>query len=177
MQAVIVPKIRRQSKKDKVQIWLNSKVNDTSQFNVGQPFGYRPRDMYFFYKYYSDNDQDVVNSETGHYIDQKYVEKYSKHVLDVKTICEIEEDFDVKKYREAKDSISVYIPQHSNRYHTNYLFKQLVDYTTEHKLVYELPGLDNKTQVLKLVDTDFKDLFYEFCYKHTTGNTSNKKKI
>lgn len=57
---------------------------------------------------------------------------------------------DKYKYKE----IDVLIPPNSNRYHANYLFKQLVDYCQANGVDY--------------VNPNFKDIFYEFCCRYTT---------
>lgn len=169
-----------QNKRNKIQQWLNSKVNDeyilTKYDNNNNTIGYPKNeinDIYYFYKYYTEDDQDVKNSYP-YDIDNKFIEKYKKGILPINYIQNIDSDFDINKYSNMIDSIDIYIPQHSNRYHTNYLFKQLINYSDKNELFYELPNTldETKLDLLKLIDTDMKDKFYEFCYKFTTHKNS-----
>jgi len=60
-------------------------------------------------------------------------------------------------------SIDILIPPNTNRYHTNYLFKELVNYVYDNNMFYEIDKGANDV----LVDPSMKKAFYTFCYNFT----------
>lgn len=57
---------------------------------------------------------------------------------------------------------SVLIPPNTNRYHSNFLFKKLVDRCDDKKMTYQVAD-----ESFKLVDPNLKEAFYQFCFENT----------
>lgn len=150
----------------RVQQWLDSKVNDelvvgkydVERYHIGQG-EYNP-DMFDRYYNKDSGDQDVAASDTS-YITLVDTEKLHVKKLDDQLAF-------IDKSVERYEQESVLIPPHSNRWHANHLFKQLVDYCASNKLLFETEEGD----VEHLIDVNFKDAFYEFCYDNTSKHKS-----
>lgn len=175
---------------DSVQRWLNSKVSDPSIEDIDdevsclpQRYGNGSRDMEDFYCYYMDmEDQDVIATQ-----------KFERWVEPSRQLESVKESY-IKNFEGSSgwrsgtkqvrkvgipdyinalpNQIDIKIPPHTNRYHANFLFKQLVDYGVRNNLIYKIyDPKDKKWHKFPLVHPVFKDAFYNFCYRYT------KKKV
>lgn len=113
--------------------------------------------------------------------DDEDTQKYRKEEEDDKweTVTNNKsKDVGQNKHQEEDDDnsddtreIDVIIPPNSNRYHANYLFKKMVDYSIKNDQCYDIE--DPKMGIYEshiLIDPSLKDAFYAFCYnnsKHT----------
>jgi len=117
--------------------WLNKKVKDTEIETV-----------------YQDNNLPIL-------FDPDYYEYYTKYDLksdDGFITGMISLDRYVEVYKEGK----VFIPPSSNRYHCNYLYKKIINFTKKNKMYYP-----HDNGYVNLFDKKFKRRFYNFCYKYT----------
>ena len=109
--------------------------------------------------YYCDDDIDVQNSN-------KYLLKNYEM-----------SDYDVDICVDANDNIKeIYLPENTNRYFCNQLFKNIVDFVSNKKVnltcVTYVVQNNVKKQIIKtaeckIFDSSNKQNFYNFCYKHT----------
>jgi len=66
------------------------------------------------------------------------------------------------------DEINILIPHNTNRYHTNHLFKQMVDLCHHENMIYTYYNDDtNECTDVSLITPEFKSKFYEFCFKNS----------
>jgi len=75
------------------------------------------------------------------------------------------------KPEEIDEEITILIPPNTNRYHANYLFKRMVQYSINNNMYYDVedPYKDvYRTELL--VEPDIKEAFYKFCYHNTHKN-------
>jgi hypothetical protein len=144
----LLPKVC--SNKYIVQKWLDTKVSDPyirdkfTVFKYTLPPYFAESDN--FKTYYSiTDDQDVVacNKHYKNYGFYKHLDDYTDH--------------------------NILIAPNTNRYHVNYLFKQLIDHCSLNSMFVEEEDNRGKIHVLALFDKNFKDKFYEFCYNNTTN--------
>jgi len=64
--------------------------------------------------------------------------------------------------------IDIFIPPNTNRYHANYLFKKMVDFSVDNYLFYDIDDPETETQRTEiLVDPSLKEAFYAFCYTNS----------
>ena len=177
------------------ELWLNSKVDDKYVENIYDMSGIhkwnnRIHNIYNFTKYYQMNDIDMkLNNRkligSVNHMRKKFPDKF-KSDLNLVTLDRI-----IEKYREKKETewkvvkksdklkanysnipkkVDILIPQGTNRYHTNYLFKQMMDCNSGYKMRYNIPNLDNndsKYNTVELITPDFKEEFYKFCFNYT----------
>jgi hypothetical protein len=136
------------------ETWLNSLVKDPEVINSCDPYTCRlaqrktvSTDIDF---YYTPNDSDIKNS------DQDWVDLLAPDTTDPKAIT-------LKSYIETYNSKQILIKPNTNRFHANYIFKQLVDYCLVNKLTYPYDNISNKL----LVEPDLKTEFYKFCKKYS----------
>jgi len=161
------------SKRIRVQKWLDSKVNDrllltkydVEKYHIGIPLQHSTQfDLY--YKQGKNNnltpDQDVAASDSF-YTELINSHKLLKYELDDQLTFI---DSSIQRY----DSDSILIAPHCNRWHTNYLFRQLVDYCVHNELFFYTDSRNEQADSECLIDSSFKDAFYEFCYDNTTIN-------
>jgi hypothetical protein len=126
-------------------------------------------------------DKDELNNEPELLFLNYYVERYTtnenklvdyKIKRDNKWMYDNNQKQTVDKALEEKvrnvdiNEIDILIFPNSNRYHANYLFKQLVDCSDEYNMNYYLG--DVQEEKIKFIDVDFKNKFYEWCYENTT---------
>nr|QBK88858.1 MAG: hypothetical protein LCMiAC01_05400 [Mimivirus LCMiAC01] len=153
--------------------WLNSKIADPdvedlySEDGSCLPFTHHIIKLRDYNKYYTnkdkDQDQDVLAS------DDSYIQKineYNKNKENNKNNKHLEY---LDKRMEIYTNKKIFIPPNSNRYHANYLFKKMIDFS-ERDYNYNKDGdgtMYNKIEYI-LVDKNMKNAFYEFCYEHTT---------
>lgn len=75
-------------------------------------------------------------------------------------ILESDEYADIYESCEDQSLIQVSLAPHTHRYHANYLFKKLINYTIDNKLYYGKKKIPVISPKLKL-------LFYEFCRQNS----------
>jgi hypothetical protein len=193
-----LPVIHALTYEKKVDIWLDSKVNDKYIGAIdeeidGSGIYYRcgERDMEEFFYYYTGlNDEDITATnklwdklEPTDYL-ESFIESYIKIVdeneidgwnsVKKKDHDMIDDSIDNKCLKEFPEQIDILIPPHTNRHHANYLFKRLVDYCITHDLFFNIFNTKTgKVTRVPLIHPKFKREFYRFCY----GNTTKSKKI
>ncbi len=162
---------------NRMQKWLNSKVNDCtikSKYDYHKdtldPYLKKYENIKIFRNYYKENnDTDILNS------DQSYlfiINEEKKHNFEEFKNDEflLFLDHHVERYRseDGEKEKQILIPPNTNRYHTNYLFKMLVDCSDFFELTTNIYNPKTREiELIPLIDTDFKDIFYEFCYNNT----------
>jgi hypothetical protein len=168
------PKIQNSATK----VWLDSKVNDSSiltkyEQNEDSLPSYFNKSVHLsnFQRYYNTNDGDVQASDKFYTSLLKNIRETDKDSLkedkQLNFLNRITE-----KYRETpginneNKDIDILIPPNTNRHHTNFLFKQLVDYSDNNKFFYKI---DDKH--VRLIDPNLKEAFYQFCYNNTHKET------
>jgi hypothetical protein len=139
-------------------------------------------DIYHFYRYYNEkndedfvkdnvfylnlisylneNDQDYLKSDRVLSILDNNIEKYKKNLIIEKTSNE--------KYNNFPEEKQVLIYPGTNRYYVNNLFKKIIDYIDINKFYFEIMDEAGNTNFYKIMDVDFKNIFYEFCYDFTS---------
>lgn len=207
-------------KKYKIQQWLKSKTDiELEKYkNVFPLYHGRNMDISLYSKYYSENDQDIDNSDKDYknlfeatetcnktsklyglddenHLEEDeflkhiygYMEKYGVdekalkmnkdyaddgwNIVGQKKVIKRKND-NIKHEHNDKlpntDKINVLIPANTNRYHANYLFKSMIDCADDFDMIYTYKDpRTNESVCLNLVDKNFKDQFYEFCYDNT----------
>jgi len=131
--------------------WLNSKVNDKDISNIKTIYDYslRPyRSQHCFEAYY-------ITTE-GHDSDLTANDPYYTNMLQYFDIKDIQDDPELYKIARYVDHIFLY--PNTNRYHANYLFRQLIDYTITNDL---------KCKSKYIITAGMKKAFYAFCMKHS----------
>jgi len=136
-----------------VDKWLREKVSDKYVENLYSktviPDNYFGRfDKGLFYKYYSENDIDVANSDP---------------LVGLLSFELDNEDKAVKECVETYGDKVISLLPSSNQAHANYLFKKLIDASAD--MTYEIPSVSG---LLPMFDTSFKNQFYKFCFMQTT---------
>lgn len=141
--------------------WLGDKLNDkyveniySDSFLPKSNFGSFHKDL--FHKYYSVNDIDIDISTNNN--QSQYFES------------ENQDNDSITKYIETYDDRSVLLLPGSNQSHANYLFKKLIDASSE--MIYEIPNLsmsgNYSTKRIPMIDKSFKNEFYKFCFMETS---------
>lgn len=152
--------------------WLDSKVLDDeipdkyskTTHNI-PPYLNRYESDDYFNRYYTKDDDDVKTADTFYpdLIDNMLkVNPQDVHSsTQLKFLDSITERYESKKFL---------IPPNTNRHHTNFLFKNLVDYSDMNGYNYEI--LDSKGNIIKLpfLGNDIKTSFYKFCKDNTYRN-------
>ncbi|CAH6421779.1 Hypothetical protein KVN_LOCUS465 [uncultured virus] len=168
----------RDSKKNKIIKWLNQKIVTNMNQNLNKNI---LLDIYHFYRYYTENDQDVKSSCT-YYINlidvnknsddkllekdiflnfmENNIEKYQKNLIIKNNFNELYKKFPQEKY--------ILIDPSTRRYYANILFKKIIDYVDTNNCYYKILDEYNNNLFCKLVDASFKDTFYEFCFDKTS---------
>lgn len=159
--------------KYKLDGWLDSKVNDDtittkyekSEYSLPRYFN-KSVNISRFDRYYGEDDSDIKAS------DEFYIS-----LLKNSSVKEINEDTQLEfldkiteKYRGDNDTEGreILIPPNTNRHHVNYLFKELVDYSNANNFAYNIYNYEKDSdEIMSLIDTDFKEAFYKFCYDNT----------
>lgn len=145
---------------NKVKYWLKSKVKNKYIHNIDDdnmlPLYYNGTfNISVFNKYYKDEEGDTrpfsgLPQGNSSNINKKYEEIY------------------INPHENKKKTI--YFSPNSNHYHTNFLFKQMIDTCENNNLYYYVPVIsDDYVHYNKhiLVDTLFKQKFYNFCYLYS----------
>lgn len=122
--------------------WLNSKVNDKQldKFAINE-YSLRPyRSHYDKTCYYKKDDSDM--EANNHYMQLDTGTPYNDHI---------------------------FLYPNTNRYHANYLFRKMIDVSYDGEFNYLLHNEDSHaTSLFNLMDVEFKEPFYKFCYKNTS---------
>lgn len=173
----------------KVERWLDSKVNDRYVESIDEETpGFPPRYYYrnrtmeeFFYYYTGLDDTDIKASER--FMSWLEPTPYLNSLLEIYKKEEDEMDDEWKsankekesqknRFKHLPDQIIILIPPHTNRYHANYLFKQLIDYGIKNNLFYGVTNLKTgERSTVPLIHPKFKRDFYRFCYLNTKKTT------
>lgn len=154
-----------------LQNWLDSKVSDDNILDKYSKTPYNmPRHLNMYEsledynRYYKKNDQDVNSADTF----------YPNLIDGMKEINpeDLSKDKQLKfldsvteRYKAGKEVKSFLIPPNSNRYHTNYLFKQLVDFSDDYN--YSITDSTGNEVLVPFIDVNFKNAFYKFCQENT----------
>jgi len=163
---------------NRIKKWLDLKVEDKmieSKYAMYDwslnPYLDEYEDLELFYRYYNENDQDIKA------IDVFYLENL-EFMRENGTFYDNEEleylDTLIERYIDENGVIKkrVFIAPNTNRYHANYLFKQIIDNCINNNLVYDFSDEDGNVESLLLFDVNMKDKFYKFCYDNTTKSKS-----
>lgn len=122
--------------------WLNSKVNDEQldKFTTSE-YSLRPyKSHYDKTCYYKKNDSDMKANSKYMQLDEENI--YNDHI---------------------------FLYPNTNRYHANYLFRKMIDISYDENFNYLFHDEDIQSNSLfNLMDVEFKESFYEFCYKNTS---------
>jgi hypothetical protein len=141
----------------KLNKWLKNRVDDQNRFQNKHNGLHHSND---FYKYYTDNDLDVINSDT---ITAEAI------VLNAKYCNSVENN----KYTEACENYgnkNILIEPGTNQSHTNYLFKRLIDKSS--KMTKEVANVNNRKyighDIIDIITPEMKEGFYKFCHENST---------
>lgn len=155
-----------------LQNWLDSKVTDSEVADKYSPMScilpvhsayqlrYQPASSYS--RYYTEDDQDI-----------KAHDSFYSDLIDGSDPRDVLSDPTLKHLNSVTQRYgrhttrSVLIPPNTNRYHANYLFRQMVDLGFSNSLNYSVLGKDGASMTIPFVTPEFKSAFYEFCKKHT----------
>lgn len=141
----------------KITHWLNDKVKDNTISNKYTIF---PQTLIPYYgeytnEYYKKNDIDLKMN------DKFYLNLINS--IDENILKEDKELYELSKYIDI-----ILIPPNTNGYHCNQLFKKIMDYSINNKLYYEINNDEtNSQELIKFIDNDFKEVFYNFCYENS----------
>ena len=119
--------------------WLNSKVSDNTldKYTIDE-YSLKPYDSkYGEYCYYTKDDSDMQMNDEIQQCDNDNV--YNDHI---------------------------FLYPNTNRYHVNYLFRQLVDLSYDNNFNYKIYSKNGKNieyEYYNLMDVSFKESFYQFC--------------
>ncbi|AYV78819.1 MAG: hypothetical protein Edafosvirus36_9 [Edafosvirus sp.] len=163
--------------------WLNLKINDEYTKTI-----YNKTNLIYlkcgnmsgdeFHKYYKLDDSDMKSRDTTsiNIINNIYQfqELYENEKLcddqELKYLDSIMERYYGVEYKGRKVRVDVLIPPGTNRFHTNYLFKKIVDCSNDRMSYYIPKIIDGKIveeNNEKLITSDFKEEFYKFCFENT----------
>lgn len=140
----------------KLDQWLDSKVDDniTSKYDLNEHTLSPYYSHYAKNAYYTENDTDMKNCDQYH---TNLFQTFNDEVIDA--------DPNLTKMSEYMDHL--YICPNSNRYHANYLFRMLVDYSNDNNFDYKIYNENTgKKENVNLMDVSLKKSFYEFCFKN-----------
>ena len=150
--------------------WLDSKVSDDTIQNKYSKTSYnlpphlnRNESIEYFYRYYTKNDEDIDTADT-------FYPNFIDHMRNLNP-----EDLRNDEELKFLDSITerygkehkFLIPPNTNRYHTNFLFKHLIDVSDNSGYNYETVDLNDKVVRLPFIDKELKQSFYKFCKDNT----------
>lgn len=153
------------SKREKIEKWLDSKVSDDlieTKYDIEKHhIGVRQEDPTLFNMYYG-TETGIDNGAAGD-TDLKASNTFYTNLISKNKLLHEKLDDNltfVDQVTENYDMQSVLIAPHSNRWHTNYLFKQMVDYCIQKRLFFDVGDKEHEC----LISGAIKDDFYEFCY-------------
>ena len=67
----------------------------------------------------------------------------------------------------TEQNINIFLPPNTNIYHANHLFKKMVNNCNQNNYIYKISNDKGGVRNELLIDPDFKEAFYKFCYKNT----------
>lgn len=139
--------------------WLDSKVFDNSIRSVYDINDDTIKHYPSHYKkdiYYNFDDDDIHKSD-----------KLSLNVIINMSDDELESEPELKKLSNYVDHIL--LNPNTNRYHANYLFRQLIDNSYDNEYDYNIYNMSTKsTDLMNLIDKSLKESFYKFCYDNSS---------
>ena len=141
------------AKKDKINLWLNKKINDKeipSKYSLENYFlEYEP--ILSNDNYYTNDDTDIKNTD-------KFLANNYDDIMDGK----------LKKYLDEFEDEKILIFPNTNRYQCNQLLKELIDTCKIFKMEYKIVNNEgDEFEKRSLISKEFKDLFYEFCFDNS----------
>jgi hypothetical protein len=171
-----INKINRNELSNNVNEWLNSKINDMNanstydEPNIGNMYAGN-RNASDYELYYTANDTDMLNSESDN---MNMIEYLKNHDID-----ELNNDYELSimdNVMETYGNKKILIAPSSNRYHANYLFKDLI--RCSKNMTYSLPSINNESKgtnhwcagemvSVKLFTPEMKNYFYNFLYDNS----------
>ena len=128
---------------NKINTWLDQKVSDNTIEDVYESNNLVNKyDSNSQFRYYASNDTDI-----------KYKTPYDENDV-------------VECYHNKQKNNIVFIPPSTNRYHTNHLFKNMVNKCIKNNYSY---SMENGGKVVNelLVTPEMKEQFYKFCHDNT----------
>ncbi len=142
----------------KLDSWLNSKVSDNTldKYTIGE---YSLRPYYSKYDeqcYYIKNDSDMEMNDK--------IQQFGE-TSETNETNETNETSETNIYNDH-----IFLYPNTNRYHANYLFRQLVDVSYDNNFnytVYNKNGKNIEHNYFNLIDVTFKETFYQFCHDNT----------
>jgi len=146
--------------RSKFNNWLKSIVNDkyiNNKYQLGshtlQPLSLRKNHFYRYYR--PDNDLDVYHTDES----MIYLIKQDED--------DILNDFIEEYTTDNQQNINIFLPPNTNIYHANHLFKKMVNNCNQNNYIYKISSDKGGVRNELLIDPDFKEAFYKFCYKNT----------
>lgn len=132
---------------NKLKKWLDSKVYDNSIENKYEitEFTLKPyKSKYNKEIYYTENDEDC------------------------EFLCDLKDNNNLQTELDNYDD-HLFIPPNTNRYHTNSLFRQLIDFSIENEFSNNYFVDDGKNGYMKcnIIDRSLKKAFYKFCHDNS----------
>ena len=135
-------------KLNKLEKWLNEDYKNP--YNCPLILSNKVFKKEDFDKYYNKDDTDLNNP---------YNNEFNK--LNLKS----------EIYDEKDTDYMVYIKETNNRYHTNYLFKKLVDYCNQkrnnNKCTFNYYNEYDELEKINIFTKNMKNEFYKFCYENS----------
>lgn len=143
-----------------IETWLDSKVMDcdiSSKYDISE---------YTLKPYHSHYDKTVYYEDDGNDTDIKNNDMVYSAIINSISINELEDDIELKKISKYNDHIL--LDPNTNRYHSNYLFRQLIDFAYDNKYAYDIYDSESGiTEKFNIMDKSLKSTFYKFCYNNT----------
>lgn len=140
-------------KVNKLNQWLDSKVNDKDIWSKHEVDEYTIKPYKSHYNknaYYTENDSDVSASD-------KVFHQLIDDMGD-----DLTEDMKLHKLSMYDDHIM--LNPNTNRYHSNLLFRQLIDFSHDNNHEYAIYNTKYNEHIdVNLMDVSLKESFYKFC--------------
>lgn len=127
--------------------WLDSRTRSKLENKLVPYYG-----KYDFENYYEENDTDIRACDKINY-----------------NLIKMIQDDDLNEHDKELNNMEKYIDNilirpNTNRYHTNQLFKMLIDYTIDNNFHYNIYNdVTNEYEIMSLIHPNFKNKFYKFC--------------
>lgn len=154
----------------RVNKWLDNKVEDEcieSEYDnnkytlprYGYIDDYEHEPISTFDRYYNEGDIDIESKNSLYYLDAINETEYEDS-----NILTFLNKY-VERYKSDDELINILILPNTNRYHCNYLLKNIIDYAYESK--YNIKNKHGKIKKIKIFDKCMKVSFYNLCYINT----------